>query len=444
LRKAKNIKTSLAPVNNLAPEILALVAGFLEPGRPLINATAVCQHWRTTLLSFPRLWSRIRSSDGALFEAYLKRSKSVPLKVRVLTPDLRIFKLLVPHTSRLTSLAMWMEDSREFQTIAHHPQNSFPALRKFSVIKAPGVDFLELPSGTDNSYFPHLKKLHMEAMFSLRVPHPFPHVTELKWVVKSYEMGSVAQFLDIMEKLPLLERVEAVLGTNQQYTRDDEAPHVITLPHLQWMSLHCSQEIPPILRSLKLPKLTSLVVDGRIAVSRTRPILPTTSFDEHLPNFTELPEMEVCVRAESSRVTFRASSQATLEHSLLTQPVGKTPYRNDRHLWGCLPLHSVRKLIVIMDRSGVGVADVWLIHLLRDVGSLEHLELWGCCGELIRYLRQRVMRGDHLPGIKTLTVYSGYRYVVRQALKLENVMDQLGLGISVTCIQDPEMTDDGQ
>ena len=210
------------------------------------------------------------------------------------------------------------------------------------------------------------------------------------------------------------------------------------------MSLHCLKEIPPILRFLKLPNLTSLEVGGRISVSRTYPILPITSFEEHLPNFTELPEMEVCRRGDSSRVTFQAPSQAALEYFPCTRPVGKASYHNDRFLWGNLPLHSVRKLIVIVYGSEAGVAGAWLVNPLRDLRSLEDLELRGCCGYLIRYLRRMVMRGDYLPGIKTLIVRSGYRYEIRQALRLENVVDGLDLGISVTCIQDPEIADDSE
>ena len=441
LRRAKKVKNFFAPINKLVPGILALVAGFLEPGLQLTNATAVCQHWRTTLLSLPRLWNRIRSSDWTLFEAYLKRSKSIPLKVRVIQDtDFRVFEQLVPHTSRLVSLAMRVTNPREFHWISRYLQHPFPVVRKLSVTARPGVGTSELSPGIGNNQFPNVKKLHVDAMFSLRSPHPFPHVTELKWNGGSHNVITIARFLDIMESLPLLERVEVVLGIHQRCAMP--ALSVVTIPHLQWMSLHCSQSIPPILWVLKLPKLMSLVIRGRIRASWTLPIFPITSLDKHLPNFTELPEMEVCVREESSRITFRSSSQAALEYSAFTQPLGEAPYRNDRYSWGNLPLRSVRELIVIMDRSKMGVADVWLVDLLRDLRSLEHLELRGYCGLFIRYLRQIVIQEGHFHGIKTLTVRSGYGYEMRQALRLENVLDGLGLGISVTCVQDPEMADD--
>ena len=55
-----------------------------------------------------------------------------------------------------------------------------------------------------------------------------------------------------------------------------------------------------------------------------------------------------------------------------------------------------------------------------------------------------LVRRDTLPGIKTLVVHSGHRYEIRQAHRLENGVDWLGLGINVTCIETPEMTDDEQ
>ena len=54
LKKTKNVRNSLAPINKLPLATLALVAGSLKPGCKLFNAIAVCQHWRTTLLSFPQ------------------------------------------------------------------------------------------------------------------------------------------------------------------------------------------------------------------------------------------------------------------------------------------------------------------------------------------------------------------------------------------------------
>ena len=79
-----------------------------------------------------------------------------------------------------------------------------------------------------------------------------------------------------------------------------------------------------------------------------------------------------------------------------------------------------------------GVEDEWLVSLLRDLDSLEHLELEGHCGHALRRLYQMMMQGDPLPDIKTLTVRSG-AYGRRRALRLKDVAGELGRGIIVTC-----------
>ena len=155
-----NIKNSLAPINNLPPETLALVATFLEPGRQLVNATAVCQHWRATLLSFPRLWNTICCSNRKQFEAYLKRSKSVPLKVQLGNLGPRRLKSLVPHTSRLAALAVQINHSSDFSEIVRHLPNPIPTLHKFTIMSS--SDTLEIPPGIGKDYFMYVKELRLE------------------------------------------------------------------------------------------------------------------------------------------------------------------------------------------------------------------------------------------------------------------------------------------
>jgi hypothetical protein len=299
---------------------------------------------------------------------------------------------------------------------------------------------LELPSGIGNDYLLHVKKLKLKNISSLQAPHAFPHVTELTWYVYSHTPIQLAGLLDTLEQLPVLERVELIFQTGCNIMTDP-APHVVTLPHVQRMYLFRSDEkvgISHILGFLKLPNLTSLVVEAVPELRWPSPTLPVISFGEHLPNLAELPEMEVYTDDESDRVDFQSPSQAMLEYLVIARPLGENPYRHDRKLWGGLPLHSVRRLTAALYRRTKGPEDVWLVSLLRDLSSLEHLELEGFCGHTLRRLRQTVMRGDVLLGIKTLTVRSR-AYEIRQALRLKGVADGLGLGIVVTCILDPSI-----
>ena len=440
-RKAGNIKNSLAPISKLPPEVLALIATFFEPERQLVDATAVCQHWRATLLSFPRLWSKIHCSNRVQLEAYLKRSKPVPLEINLRNRHFPLSKYLLPHTSRLAALAVWVEDSPDFDHLTHHLRNPIPTLHKFSVIMPAGLSALKLPLGIGKGPLLHVKELWLEGISSFRAP-PFPHVTELTWHVdpRCSDPVRLAGLLSTLEQLPVLERVELVFHTNH-YLRPMTNP-VITLPHVQRMSLHCSKDeeagIPRVLEFLKLPNLASLVVDTMSEWPWSFSALPPTCFGEHLPNLAELPEMEVHTHTESSEINFRSPSQAVL--GAIARPLGEMPYRHDRKFWGGLHLHSVRRLTVTLHRWTKGVEDVWLVGLLRDLGSLEHLELNGRCGYVLRRLRRMMVGRGILLGVKTLTVRSG-AYEIHQALRLKDVVDGLGLGIIVICIQDQTPTE---
>ncbi|KAF9782903.1 hypothetical protein BJ322DRAFT_180765 [Thelephora terrestris] len=69
LKRMEKIKNCLAPKE-----------------RHLIDATAVCQHWRETLLSFPRLW-RHAGGISSEIQAYIERLKSTPLDVSLSNPS---------------------------------------------------------------------------------------------------------------------------------------------------------------------------------------------------------------------------------------------------------------------------------------------------------------------------------------------------------------------
>ena len=263
------------------------------------------------------------------------------------------------------------------------------------------------------------------------------------WAADSRNDISIAGLLDTMGQLPELEQVEIMFKRSRRYPNTEPAPHVVILPHLQRMSLHYSHwngRIPHILEFLKLPNLTSLDVDMVQRSSRPSSILPVTSFDEKLPNFSEPTEIEVRAHGRPHRVIFR-SPRAVLQYQSIGQVLGEQPYRHDRELLGGPPLCSVRKLIVTLDELVYGPEIAWVVCLMRELESLEDLEIRGQCGCLLRYLRRMTMRESPLPHIKTITVHSGGTGI-RQALRLKDALDGLDLGTIVTCTPDPIVPDD--
>jgi hypothetical protein len=96
------------------------------------------------------------------------------------------------------------------------------------------------------------------------------------------------------------------------------------------MSLRCSKDwrvvIPRILEFLKLPSLTSLVVDAAPELPALFSGFPTISFGEPLPTLAKLPEMEVYLGGGAGQVRFRSPSQAVLDHWAIGEPSGRAAH----------------------------------------------------------------------------------------------------------------------
>ena len=439
LRKARSIKNCLAPVNKIPPETLAFTAAFLATERDLINATAVCQQWRTALLSFPRLWYNAGGSSSEL-EAYLERSKSVPLEVTLSSPQL--VASIIPHTSRLVALTVSVGHSSSFDQIAEHLCDPIPTLRSLEIrTENHQLDTLDLPLGLHEGLFRHLKNLSLNAISSLRGSQTFPHITELSLCTSGNPYTPLTDLLNILEQLPGLVKVSVVFQAS--WYAESHSSKITTLSCVREIHLLASAvdeskrspSIPPILRFLELPKATSITLESGLPLNPMYPILPVTSFDIRLPNYVELPELRINTTTFSGEVVFR-SPQAVFTYK--TGPLQE--YERDSRLWGNLPVSSVRRVTAVIVDPAPGDEDVWLVDMLGDPDFLELLELGGDCGRVLQRLRRRLVRGAmRICDIKTLIVCGG-EYAKSQVLKLESVKDGLGLGsMTVTYIPDPEV-----
>ena len=388
------------------------------------------------MLSFPRLWCNAGGSQSEL-EAYLERSKSVLIEVSLSSPQLAAS--IIPHTFRLVTLTVYMEKSSGLGEITEHLRGPIPTLRSLEIC---GQHYLlEFSSGLWEGLFRHLNTISFHTIPSFLGPQTFPHITELFLYPNTPFYGSVVTLLNTLERLPGLVKVSARFGWN--WSREFNFPRIVTLPCVQEMHLFSFtadrsgsvEAIPPILRFLKLPKLTSVTLRSRFSSGTIHPILPVTSFGEQLPNYVELPELRIDTAPHSGTAVFQSPSQAVLTYH--TGPLWR--YRQDRLLWGNLPLSSVRRVTAVLVDPALGDEDVWLVNMLRDLDFLELLELGGDCGWVLQRLRRRLERAAMRIDIKTLVVRGG-EHARRQALKFESVKSGLGLqNMTVTYILDAEV-----
>jgi hypothetical protein len=437
LRKARSIKNCFTRINRIPPETLALAAIFLPKQRDVINATAVCQRWRSTLLSFPRVWRNVGGSLSEL-EAHLERSKSVPIAVDLSSPQM--VSSITLHTFRLEDLTMSVDDSLGFEHIIEHLCDPIPTLRSLKILAtSPQLETLQLPPGLSEALFHHLKSLHLFGISSFRGSQPFPHITELSLCTGPSPHRPVTNLLDTFRQLPGLVKVYILFLTD--WYDDIPTVNIITLPCLQEICLATIDIIgpavggiiPPILQFLELPKATSVVVQSPFPPSPDIAILPDTSFARQLPNYAELPDLLIETTMGSGKVTFIGPSQVAFTY----QTTDLADYKRELLLWGGLPISTVRRVIAAQLDLNRGDEDVWLAGVLGQLKSLDRLELGGDCGHVLRRLRRRMLRGIVSVGIDTLIVRGG-EYARSQAHKFESVKDEIGLGnTTVTYIPDP-------
>ena len=185
LTRMKNVRNLITPVNQLPPETLAHVTAFFPRERDLTNTTAVCHHWRTILLSFPRWWRKAGGLSMDELQTYLERSKSVLLSMSLSHPELA--DLVIPHTSRLTGLTIQLDRPLSFREIMHRLPHPIPTLRTFC-ISDDHRHQLEPPSDFQEPFFLHSKKLELMGitLFNGSWQQVFPHVTELALDIKQY------------------------------------------------------------------------------------------------------------------------------------------------------------------------------------------------------------------------------------------------------------------
>ena len=430
LRRARNIKNSLSPINRFPPEILAYIAPFLPTERDLICSTAICQHWRTVLLSSPRLWCH-PSGPPSKIRAYIERSKSTPINVRLPSPELA--ELIAPHASRLAGLTVQLNgESHGFSQVIEHLPHPIPTLHSLRVISDEPLDALEFPSDPKYTFCSHMKRLGIVGILGFRECQTFPNITE--FTMHMSFPWTIERFLNILERFPVLERL---FVTFHRRLSVDTNPKVVTLPHVQEMKISSFTDVEEAMQSssileyLQLPNLKSLSLQVPPKFVPPLPVFPIPSFGERFPTFAELPEVQVKLGTSVGEATFRSPSQATLEY--ITGPFAS--YLLYEHwAWIKFPLLSIRRLIVDVVSPPSDDEVMWLLGLWGDLRHLEDLEIGGECGRALDMLRDG---SDPILSIQTLTLRHCGEYERVQALGLKRALDTAGRNVTLVCIPDP-------
>ena len=263
---------------------------------------------------FPDWWNAGGSSSE--IQLYIDRSKSTPIDVRLSSPEL--VELVVPHSARLVGLTLRLDDSHSLSQVVKHLDYPIPTLHTLRIITdGPRLHTLEFFSVLQNPFFLHSKKLEIKGISAFLGRQTFPHVAGVTIHTSPYNSRPMDTLMSTLERLPALERVHIMFDVG---LCTDPIPRLVTLPHVQEMSLSASSRVgisvrtPHILDFIRLPNLRSLSLRAMPRLVTYRRIFLVIPFSKHLPKLAELPELGVGLGMSSGEATFQSPSQATLKY----------------------------------------------------------------------------------------------------------------------------------
>lgn len=101
-----------------------------------IRCSAVCRHWRNSLLSFSGIWSSVDTTKPSQMKLYLARSREAPLHVNLgWTTSLDVFEQhILPERHRLRSLSIpFQSDSDSHQVVTQSLVGSAKSLNTLNM-----------------------------------------------------------------------------------------------------------------------------------------------------------------------------------------------------------------------------------------------------------------------------------------------------------------------
>lgn len=208
-------------IHSLPPKILTAVASHLGDDKSLVFATHVCHFWRSTLISSPRLWSRLTFRNARRALVFLERSGSAPVSVDIRRKcELLVTESLKRITRRLMTLRA--VDVSFLDELLIEP---LPTLRNLDIVTSEGFpSIMTLATTTPCHPLFHAPNL-TNFRFRLRPPQRFVETPEVE-----------DRLLNFLQHCPMLEVV--FLGYDDTHTgsgsiTNKASTRVVSLPHLR-------------------------------------------------------------------------------------------------------------------------------------------------------------------------------------------------------------------
>ena len=407
------LQNSFASVNRLPPEVLGLIPSSFRSKRDLINATAICRHWRNALLSYPDLWCDVDCSGSldplreCMFRECLQRSRPAPLNVRL--TSVRYLPSITPHLHRFNSLEIQLTVEEQLAKIATHFSQPAPLLRRLTISAAAlGRGLLSLPPTLFGGELVALKTLQLTGFSVLKMPHHFPQLTRFDLQTPDATSLRIDRMLQALEEMPLLETLRIRFRPfRHSPTSFASNLHLVTLPKLKEVEITTLDGsgvlqpyppyMPPLLFALVLPSVERIKIGA--LPPRGSDALPSSFEEQHTKHSKACINIDGRGFCETGKLFHGRRGSKLL---LSTNYNGAQP-RFEREGFHGTPFLSVKKLVVTVGGIYREVNEDFL-ELLRAVERLECLEIRGRYARGVLGFWSRLEQRTVCPSLRSLVV----------------------------------------
>jgi len=350
------MKNNFAPVGRIPGAVLSLIPSYLgrqdaDTDETLITLTHVCRGWRELFISQPSLWTRLDFTNVSKTNAYVKRSRSLPLEAIIKKTEDKsslkdAFLPVAPHIARFKSLTI-CGTSDLLQSFTEHLTLAAPLLKELV------IDFTCNPAPILNDV------LFNKDLSSLRVLSLGGVITRLPWKnlwnLTTFKLRcmpgneiTVTQLLNFLESASHLKDI--TLHDSIPTSSNASSTRVVPLPHLQNLTIQADRAHSILLNHLCIPARASLVLDFRFGGDKS-PLpdhLPKTV--KNLENIFRVTTVNLCFDAREKLVQLIGPSGRLYMHGHWEDDVKIAPPLSlDRRILQSLdyfPLHITQRLAI--------------------------------------------------------------------------------------------------
>jgi len=234
------LMNTIAGIDRLPPEVLALIPAYLPSPRELISVTHVCRRWRNVFVASPSLWTALNNKEmhHDALAAYLARCGGAEIDLTFCTnrdKNLAFLQLVAPRSIQIRSMKIPSIPWSHISEISDFFSLPLPLLRQVEVSakREESIPTFSRPllSGASG--------LHSIVFFDASwIPRTLPHFShpslthaQLSFIETRTHM--VAELLEFLSGSPLLESVHVAVGPTYGMPIDGS-----TLPDIHRVSLN--------------------------------------------------------------------------------------------------------------------------------------------------------------------------------------------------------------